>query len=449
VPVLEPSVEITPSMVTASTVHHLIVFSSAATSPFAGLLSNKVFKYGYDPEEYVQLFAVSTDGNRAGSLGGSVTSFLPLFPSKFYAAVLAIQYSSRLDTSRFPLSRLPAECYYPLDDVPMPCFQFQFSPDGNYIGYRYGTDMSRADLRILETQTGKMVFSSKDGGNHWYLFTPDNRVLMAFGHAEGGSISLYDPLILRERSLGPESAQETMSWNHDYQAFVVYLHDYQGMNSQIWGYNLFSDKVFLSDEGVIEAYTWTPDGSNVLYQKSDIVYVSQPDLTTTYSVVRLMLAPITGKPRPFLGHYNYDFHLCYGLDEPCEWFGNWYPIRRIQASEREVSSDGRDDCLSYGIDCPNPAEHFLVNWRTGNLVPPDYKLPQTPTATTIPSSTPTVAPIPTPIPGPDLARQPVYAPPSGAYAFYVGLDGSSLWLVPKAGDAVLWVADGENFIYVP
>lgn len=309
------------------------------------------------------------------------------------------------------------------------------------------------DLRILETKTGKTIFASKNGGNHWYLFTPDNRVLMAFGHNERGSISLFDPKNLKQTELGSESAQETVDWNSRRQAFVVLSHDYQGLNAWIWGYNLITNQMFLSDYGVIEAYTWTPDGDNVLYSKSEILNVSQPDLTTSYGVVRLILAPIKGESSLLLGHYNYDFHLCYESEFPdrCEWKGDWFPIRRIRASSRNVGASDRNDCLSYGIGCPNPAVHYLINWHTGSLALPDYKIKLPSTATPTPSPTPTAThtPTPTPIPGPDLSRKPLYVHPSGTYAFYVGLDGTSLWLVPGNWDVVLWVANGENFIFVP
>jgi len=426
-----------------------MIFNSRARSPFTGLLAGKAYKTGDDAEDAVQLFAVSPDGSRAGLLGGIEDSFLALYPSRFYTAIIAIQYANRLESTQFPLSRLPAECYSPVQNTPMPCSGFKLSPDGSTIGYQYGSDQNQPDLRILKVATGDAIYTTQRGGNHWYIFTPDNRVLMAFGNDEGGSISLFDPKTQKIKDLGPEGAQETVVWNGLDRAFALLVHDPQGLNSHIWGYNLYTDQLFLSDYGVIAAFTWTPDGSNVLYEKSHLMYESQPDLTTTYSVVQLMLAPIVGKPYQFLGHKNYDFHLCYGSNEPCEWFGNWYPIRRIRSGQREVANEASDGCLSLGINCPNPVERYLINWRSGNLVPSDYVLPQPPTAT--PTLTPTPAPTtpPTPLPGPDLSRKPVYAHPSGAYAFYTGLDGTSLWLVPQAGEAELWVVDGENFIYVP
>jgi hypothetical protein len=446
-------------MVTSSTLHHLIVFSSPVSSPFSGSFANKVYESWVNAEEYgqahvedggVQLFAVSPDGSQAGLLGGIDWSFFSLYPSKLYSTLIKIQYSNQFDTRIFPFSKLPAECFSALDNVPTPCFEFQFSPNGDYLGYRYGTDRYRPDLRILETRTGKTIFASEFGGNHWYLYTPDNRVLMAFGHDEGGSISLFDPKNLKLTSLGTERVQHTVHWNKQSSAFVVNASDYHGLNSEIWGYNLLTNRIFLRDYGVINLYTWTPDGSSVLYEKSDVLNPNAIETgITTYNVMHLMLAPISGKPYQILGHYHYDFHLCKPYQEPCDWLGDWIPIRRIRANPRDVGGDSQDNCLSYGIDCPNPTEYFLFNWLTGNIASPDYAVPPTPTLK--PSKTPTATPTPTstPIPGPDLSRQPVYAHPSGAYAFYVGLNGASLWLVPQEGDAVLWVAEGENFIYFP
>lgn len=448
VPVLEPGLEISPSMVTSATMHSLILFSSRDLSPFAGSYTGKAYPHGRQGD-YIQIFAVSTDGRRAGRLGGIDDSFLALFPSRFFSAVLAIQYSTEVGAHHLPLSKIPAECYTPLEDISRPCSGFQFSPSEEFYGYQYGVD-----LRIVSGQTGKIVFSSdfaKIGpseGLHFFFFTPHNRVLMGSGAAEGGDISLIDPKNPIKTRLGPESAHQTVTWNPQRTAFAVLAREAQSLNANIWGYNLSSDRVFLNDEGVIEAFTWTPDGSSVLYQKADILYEDLPDFTT-YGVVQLMLAPVNGVPYQLLGHRNYDFRLCYGLDLYCGWLGNWYPVRRVPASLRQVSQGERDDCLSYGIGCPGADERFLINWHTGNLAPPDFELPPTPTTTPAPSPSPTPTPAPAIMPGPDLSREPVYAPPSGAYAFYVGLDGSSLWLVPRVGEPQVWVGRGENFIYVP
>jgi len=449
VPVLEPSVELMPGMISKEKpIHDLIVFGSNASYPFAGGYSDKWYmEEGGDNEAFIQFYAVATDGSKAGLLGGIDYGFFFNYPPEIYTAITVIWYSYRLNTEILPASELPEECFLPLEEDEFPCSEFQFSPNEEYYGYRYQYGV---DLRIVDVQTGEIVFSSDfwdieySEWVHFFLFTPDNRVLMGSGGAEGGGISLIDPKNRTEKYLGAESVGNTVTWNNSRTAFAVLSYAYPGMWANLWGYNLQNDRIFLSDHGVLSNFVWTPDGSSILYQKSDSLGTTEPDITT-YSVMRLMLVSINGTPHQILGHYNYDFHLCDSVhDYNCGWVGDWFPVRRIPADERSFGYGEHDGCFMYGVDCPDPAEHFLFNWRTAELVPPDSDIH-------VPETTPisTLTPTPTSIPGPDLSREPVYAHPSGTYAFYVGLDGTSLWLVPQVGQAELWVANGENFIYIP
>lgn len=75
-------------------------------------------------------------------------------------------------------------------------------------------------------------------------------------------------------------------------------------------------------------------------------------------------------------------------------------MRRLpyQPLELRWADDERAWCFLHGEDCPEAAEFFALDWSTG---------------------------------------------------MYVGEGGSSLWLVPKQGEPVLWVKEGWNFVYVP
>jgi hypothetical protein len=50
--------------------------------------------------------------------------------------------------------------------------------------------------------------------------------------------------------------------------------------------------------------------------------------------------------------------------------------------------------------------------------------------------------------GPDLTTIPIYQHPTGKYAYYVGIDGKSLWMVPAEGIPIPWVFDGMNYFYL-
>jgi hypothetical protein len=56
---------------------------------------------------------------------------------------------------------------------------------------------------------------------------------------------------------------------------------------------------------------------------------------------------------------------------------------------------------------------------------------------------------PSVVTAPNLESAPVYSHPNRLYAYYVGIDGHTLWMVPQEGDPILWVINGENFLYLP
>jgi hypothetical protein len=122
-------------------------------------------------------------------------------------------------------------------------------------------------------------------------------------------------------------------------------------------------------------------------------------------------------------------------------------------------------------------ELFALNWRTGTLVPWDQMVQKG----LVPGMEPTEEPGPdrTDIPvynfpygslypgpdentfwldgpgsgyiltGPDLEAAPIYSHPDGLYAYFVGIDGKTLWMVPAEGEPILWVLQGENYFYLP
>jgi hypothetical protein len=320
------------------------------------------------------------------------------------------------------------------------CADLQFSPDGRYLGFRYGGDGCGRELRILDVLTNDIVFESEYGSNHWFHFLPSNQVIMAFGHCEGGVVYILDPQSGQITDLGSESIEGVL-WNQPMTAAVSLSHAYATLDGYLWAYSLRTKRIFMTDWGVIEQVIWTPNGKSFVYEKLRITRLGDNAFTdgTTYIVI----APVNDTPYTLVSDPRYDYHLCDDFRTGCEWYGDWIKVRRILSTHGAYNtySDGYDPCLLYGSNCSNPPERFALNYRTGELIPWD----QFP----LPAPTPTPTFLPTPLIAPDLSQTPIYAHPSGRYAFFVGFDGHSLWLVPQDGEPVLWVDEGYNFTYLP
>jgi hypothetical protein len=234
---------------------------------------------------------------------------------------------------------------------------------------------------------------------------------------------------------------------------------------------------------------WTPDTRYLLYQHRTYSLAADGFSPTGFDQARqiIQVDAQTGEQTSLLSDPAYDFHL--GSCPSCaEWYGDWIPIRRvafmpepIEGGEAMATSQAFT-CRMYAQDCAAPVELFALNWKTGELVPwtdmfnsglvPDPNLTATPigpnsaeeplfeqpdqyTLYTGPREhtfwikwryAPEGAAML--LAGPDLDSKPIYQHPSGDYAYYLGIDDKSLWMVPREGLPLPWVFNGQNYFYL-
>lgn len=425
--------------------HNLIIFTSRYSIPLVNVVHNEfnpelyrenMEHYGYT---FPQLWAFTPEGAGAGVLSDiSQSHFARTFPIYFNpnssSTHYSVEYDIHLNHDLFDPIQLPEVC----DQSEDRCSGFQFSPDGRYLGFFYGPDRAcNRGIMILETQSNEEVYS-KEFGVINFRFLSNGKFLITSGHCEGANVGIFDPFTGEYTSIGP-GGWEDMAPNH--QAFVTFGHTYTGMIGYLNAYQFETGKIFLSVSGVIDNYVWTQDGSHLLYSIAVDTYSSPTDTSTiTYNPMKVIIVPLGGSPQALLEDERFDYHLC--DDSRCKWYGDWIAVRRTTTQDRVYPSfDDYDPCLEEGLRCPDPVDLFALNWRTGELIPWDEA--------SLPAATPTPEPTPTPVDGPDMSREPLYVSPGGGYAYYVGVSGASLWLVPQSGAPVLWVVEGEDFIYVP
>lgn len=457
-PVLNPKVEITYfdlGQADNTLLYDLILFTSSTMRPFNDLEIG--LSLGRDEEtiRYPQLWAIAPDGQRAGRLSHGASGSALYIPADSSDSPITIGYGASLNNDHLKTARLPGECYGEFSEAEsnlgefLPCSGFEFSPDGKYLALYFGPELCIRGIIVSDTETGEKIYRSRVGGGIEFMFLGQDTVLISEGHCEGASLSVLDLSSKLVRNLGGEIAK---FWNARRTAFAAYDAPYGGfdMGGTVWGYNVQADFVFLpqpENDQLDDHPLWTPDGSHLLYHHRPL---TRSETSYTFSEARqiLIVDATTGEQQILAGDAQYDFDLCEGPYSTCDkWFGDWVQVRRFafQPQTVEISFNMFNDpivtCREYGTGCPDPAELFALNWRTGELIP--WKQASLPTATPMP------APTAIPVPGPDMSRTPVYAEPSGVYAFYVGLDGHSLWMVPANGEPQLWVVEGENFIYIP
>jgi hypothetical protein len=266
-------------------------------------------------------------------------------------------------------------------------------------------------------------------------------------HCEGGTVHLFDPVTRESRQLGTVGQ---ILWNPLHTALVVSVRPYHGASGAVWGYNVTNDEVFLVEPQTWQLDDhpiWAPDGRHLLFQRRPLTISIDELYSFTGPRQLIVVDSQTGEQQVLLGDEAYDYHLCASPTSVCDtWYGDWVQVRRFPFQSVTIPYtddfyyDTRITCLLYGKDCPFQVVLFALNWQTGELLPWDES--------TLPSATP-ASPPPTPVPGPDLASTPIYTHPEGRYAFYVGTDGTSLWLVAADGTSELWVRDGEGFLYLP
>lgn len=454
VPVYEPGTVISVDWVMDegnNILHDLIVFTSAWLSPF-----NITDEQTRAQDGGIRLWAFSPDGRKSGRLTFDDVPFAAYFSSQAGQKPIFIEYGVFFNHPDVLGVQLPRECYgwLPEDEASLleaadvePCSDFRFSLDGRYVAFFFGPTVCSRGMLLLDTATSQTVFRTKPGTTSGFEFLKNGKLLYTDTHCEGGTLRLLDPATGESVHLGTLGE---MRWNQAHDAFVMAVSPYHGASGAVWGYNVSSESIFLPEPETWELddhAIWAPDGAHVLFQHRPLS-ISQDELysfTAPRQIIRVDAQ--TGEQQVLAGDQEHDYHLCAAPDRMCDqWAGDWVQVRRypFHAAEIPYTDDFYDDprltCLLYGNDCPFQAELLALNWRTGELVPWD--------ASSLPVST-SASPTPTPLPGPDLSRTPVYADPDGKYAFYLGLDARSLWLVAADGSSELWVRDGAGFYYLP
>jgi len=399
-----------------------------------------------------QLWAISPDGRRAGPLTADRAG-IGYFVSPAGLLVLSAQ---TLPLAAGPVRQvpLPAACDRPAD-LPagadwFPCSDFRLSADGRWAAFLQGEDICGRGLVLLNLETGESQLLPRGHGTWLFQFLPSGRLLLTRGHCEGAGTYLRDPATGEETGLGSWGQE---FWSPDGTALAVRASAYMGWESWVWGFDLGTERRFLAPAAILavdDLPLWTPDGTHLLYQHRALTYTQSAwPITVTLGPREVRLVDVLqGEERVLLGDPAHDYHLGRGLND-APWYGpDWLPLRRVPYRPQSYPGVEEADfsapairCLLYGVDCPDPAEELVLNWRTGEVVPAGRFVP--------PTALPLAVPTPTPTPSPDLGRGPLYADPAGRYRLYVGAGGTGLWCVPAAGLPVRWIEGGHDFVYIP
>ncbi len=419
----------------------VILFTSALPAPFAPASATQ-------RSSDTHLWAVAADGRRSERLsaGGNILYIRPTTGAVSVDLLVAWPFSITTDFVRQHI--LDPKC----TQARFPCDKYTFSPGGAWVAYFWGEEICGRGIAALNLGANEAITLTETGG-HNFTFLSDTLMLIGVGHCEGGELLTVNLATGARTTLGKAGA---VQWNATQTAFAVNVHPYMGWGSTVWGYNVPQERLFIAPpEGLDteeQQTVWTPAGDYLLYQQRAMAFTTPALAEITLSPQHIVIANAAdGARRVLLADPAYDYHLCeaYGV---CSWEGDFIEVRRIPFRAQTYAwetnfNDYATNCAVYGFRCPDPAERFALNWRTGELVPWD----QRPAAHETPPVTPTPTPATTAaLPAaPDLARPAFYIAPDGTYALRLGADEGSLWCVPAAGEPVLWVNNGANFTYIP
>lgn len=460
IPVYEPQTVLTVDLLLEQTndaMHDLIVFISSSLSPFniSGMPNETI----QDPALTTgpRLWAFSPDGRRSGRLTFDDVPFAAFYPSTPDVNPIFIEYGVGFNHPALQTVTLPQECYGWLPEeeanllagaIVEPCSEFRFSVDGKYLAFFFGPTICGRGLMVIDTLTNEIIFRSPAGTTLGFEFLANGKIIRHTSSCEIGAVSLLDPLTGTETHLGTAGLSW---WNHGRTALVVAVSPFQYITGAVWGYSVTSDQVFLPEPEIwpLDNHPlWAPDGRHLLYQHRKLTISTEMVYSFTGPRELILVDSQAGTQQVVAGVEGYDYHLCASATNECDlWYGDWVQVRRypFQPVSFHYTDDFLDSeqvtCLLYGRDCTFQPELFALNWNTGELLPWDEA--------PLPSPTPYATPLPTLVPGPNLDLPPVYADPLGKYAFYLGNDSQSLWLVAPDGTTELWVREGERFLYLP
>ncbi len=418
------------------TLNGMIVFTSLSGDPFANTDLGKTDQ----PTSERRLWAISPDGLRAGRLSSTYQGTALFLPANDQEPIKFVDTGMNINYPGLEPVTLPEECSPAGDNT---CSEFSFGPEGRTLAYYTSIDNCGRDLSLVDLLLNQTI--NTWANVHWYRFLQDGSLILSLDDCSGTprNLYLYIPNKNTQAGLGQEG---TLRWDPFWQAALVQVQDQLPVFSGLWGFNLQTSRVFLwmeREQRVIDdSPIWLSDGRHFLYQHRSIQFYANSGTFVLEGPRQIVLMDAWSRDQRLLAYDGrYDYHLCETNGTPCEMrYGDWLKIRRTTFKALRVSTDEIDlpevRCALYGLDCKQAPDEMALNWKTGEMLPWSE------------ANVAEVEPDPA-SPLPDLAAQPVYSDPGGTFAFYTDSGGRTLWYVPAAGEPVLWVTEGENFVYLP
>lgn len=449
-----PSTAFTPA--DAASLHEVILFSSASANPFAegkkewgnsqpAVPDAASFQISADQS----MWAIRLDGTRAGKISREGFGSALSIPQKPTDPIWYVENGITMTGERLQSILPPPECDRPTDQPPdpanPPCGSFAFSSGAHEMAYLSGAVMQCSrTLTLLDLDTNTTVKSWPQVV--WFAFLKNGSVLFTQGDCDAQRAFWYIPGTDQQ---SPIERTGTAYWNPSHTAVIFENPGKDAVQRQLWGINLETSRVFLwpADDLISEdSPIWLADGHHFVYQHRTYQYeANQKVFTLTGPMQVLLMDAFTRSQQQLAYRSDSDYHLCDSAGEPCaQPYGDWVQLLRTPFQAKHYPLAERDEksaarCAFYGLGCDETPEKLAVNWKTMTQSPWDEANLPAPAADGAPEAA-------TP---PDLSGIPFYADANGAFSFYTGGDGKSLWYVPQGGEAALWVADGSSFVVVP
>lgn len=411
----------------------LIVFTSASGDPFSPAPSTA----GPLERSDASLWGISLDGSQAGQIAPASAALWPAPAAEQKGRI--VDSAHLLQNPVLDAVTLPVECDPAVGGA---CSGYQFSPHGRSLLYFSGPDACGQALTLydLDRQTVLQTWPRAQ----WAQFLDNGSIVLLQGECEKPYLYLYLPNRDTQSGL---SAPGTAYWNQTQQVVLFQTQAEPAMQTGLWGINLQTSKVFLwlDQERVLQdTPIWLPDGRHVVFQHRAYQYDPVSGDAILQYPRQIVLMDAWTRSQTLLAYdARHNYALCATPGKPCNAVsGDWLKVRRTPLQKARFSAQDYDTlpaarCALFGLDCMVSEEEVLaINWKTGETLPWDE------------ADLPEPQPL-SPCPQPDLEAQPVYKDPAGAFALYTGAGGRTLWFVPQQGEPVLWVADGEGFVYLP
>lgn len=434
-PVLNPQQLLT----TTSNLQGVILFTSADVAPLSnmGLLPiiiEEVDLFGHKPD----LWAVAIDGGAAGRLTNS-TAALWLGNGQ---PQLAANETISVDPTVLHQVALPGTCANPTLEEAFPsrlCHSFAFAPNGQRLAFFTSAMPCANGLMVVNLPAGtSLSYLGGDPSVQNFFFTPFDQLLTFTGACGGGRISV---LPATEESWQGLGQQGSTAWNPA-GTILTTITDNHAPEQTLWSYNAQTGTQIMASSAELvmqDRPVWTIDNSHFLYRQMGLRLESNGDYTFTPGQIVLVNGQ-TGEQTNLLDDPAHAYYWCPG--GLCNWRGDWLEVSRrpftpiTLPNSINILNEPAVNCYLYEGLCQSASESLWLNWQRGELLPPEQ------------APLPAINPTPTPIPaGPNLSQEPLLR--GANYAFYLGLDSQSLWLVPAGGSPSLWVSNSHDFLYLP